>query len=181
VVNLNSADNSAVQATRKPLGRPRKPPAERLRARSYAVSDEAHACLQKAAQDKGHSVSKELQQRLVESFAGRREVRLREWLEQTTPAETRALCERVLSAIPDQSDRRLVDLLVISAPLGRAIQIAGLPILKPGVLQGLAECLDCSRFEAMNWWTDLNRTVLPYLYEPYVDEAAALVELGGEQ
>jgi hypothetical protein len=50
-------------------------------------------------------------------------------------------------------------------PLERGIEIAGMPILAPGVLQGLAQTLGCERHDAAKWWLSCLSTVLPYTHQ----------------
>jgi hypothetical protein len=49
-------------------------------------------------------------------------------------------------------------------PLERGIEIAGLPILAKGVLEGLAERLGMSRADAAKWWAGILSTTLPYAH-----------------
>jgi hypothetical protein len=48
-------------------------------------------------------------------------------------------------------------------PLQRGIEIAGLPILAKGVLEGLAERLGMSRADAAKFWANVLSTTLPYV------------------
>jgi hypothetical protein len=48
-------------------------------------------------------------------------------------------------------------------PLARTIEIAGLPILAKGVLEGLAERLQMSRADAAKFWAGMNLGSLPYV------------------
>lgn len=50
-------------------------------------------------------------------------------------------------------------------PLERGIEIAGLPILAKGILEGLAERLGCSRHEAAKFWAGILATTLPYTHQ----------------
>jgi hypothetical protein len=163
------------ERVRRKGGRPRKPLAEQLRGRiNVGLNDAMYERLRQAAHDNARSVSGEVADRLARSFAERPEPRLVEWIEQTAPppAAVRALYQRLLAAIPDEGDRRLVELFV-TAPLGRAIQIGGQKILAPGVLDRLADRFGCTRWEVVQWWTDLLKTILPYIHEPYVETAGA--------
>jgi hypothetical protein len=47
-------------------------------------------------------------------------------------------------------------------PLERGIEVAGLPILAKGVLEGLAERLGCSRHDAAKFWAGILAATLPY-------------------
>jgi hypothetical protein len=49
-------------------------------------------------------------------------------------------------------------------PLERAVAIAAMPVLAPGVLEGLAQRLQCSRHDAAKWWAGNRDAVLPYLH-----------------
>jgi hypothetical protein len=51
-------------------------------------------------------------------------------------------------------------------PLELAIEIGGLPILKPGVLEELAGTLGLSRFHAAQFWAATIAAILPYLHSP---------------
>ena len=48
-------------------------------------------------------------------------------------------------------------------PLQRGIEIAGLPILAKGVLEGLAERLGMTRADAAKFWANVLSTTLPYV------------------
>jgi hypothetical protein len=48
-------------------------------------------------------------------------------------------------------------------PLQRGIEIAGLPILAKGILEGLAERLGMSRADAAKFWANVLSTTLPYV------------------
>lgn len=48
-------------------------------------------------------------------------------------------------------------------PLERGIEIAGLPILAPGILEGLAERLGMTRADAAKFWAGVLSTTLPYV------------------
>lgn len=50
-------------------------------------------------------------------------------------------------------------------PLERGIEIAGLPILAPGILEGLAERLGCTRHDAAKFWASVLATTLPYTHQ----------------
>ena len=50
-------------------------------------------------------------------------------------------------------------------PLERGIEIAGLPILAKGVLEGLAERLGCTRHDAAKFWASVLSTTLPYTHQ----------------
>jgi hypothetical protein len=50
-------------------------------------------------------------------------------------------------------------------PLERGIEIAGLPILAKGVLEGLAERIGCTRHEAAKFWASILATTLPYTHQ----------------
>jgi hypothetical protein len=50
-------------------------------------------------------------------------------------------------------------------PLSRAIEVAALPILAPGVLPELAKILGCERFEAARWWAGVLASSLPYTHQ----------------
>ena len=50
-------------------------------------------------------------------------------------------------------------------PLERGIEIAGLPILAPGILEGLAERLGCSRFDAAKFWAGVLNATLPFVHQ----------------
>jgi hypothetical protein len=50
-------------------------------------------------------------------------------------------------------------------PLARAIEVAALPILAPGVLPELAKVLGCERFEAAKWWAGVLASSLPYSHQ----------------
>jgi hypothetical protein len=50
-------------------------------------------------------------------------------------------------------------------PLSRAIEVATLPILAPGVLPELAKVLGCERFEAAKWWAGVLASSLPYTHQ----------------
>ncbi len=47
----------------------------------------------------------------------------------------------------------------------RGIEIAGLPILAPGILEGLAERLGCTRHDAAKFWASVLATTLPYTHQ----------------
>ena len=47
----------------------------------------------------------------------------------------------------------------------RGIEIAGLPILAKGVLEGLAERLGCTRHDAAKFWASVLSTTLPYTHQ----------------
>ena len=47
----------------------------------------------------------------------------------------------------------------------RGIEIAGLPILARGVLEGLAERLGCTRHEAAKFWASILATTLPFTHQ----------------
>jgi hypothetical protein len=166
------------ERVRRKGGRPRKALAEQLRGRiSVGLNDAMYERLRQAAHDNARTVSGEVADRLAASFgsvAAWPEPRLVEWIEQTAPppAAVRALYRRLLEALPDEGDRRRLELFV-TAPLGRAIQIGGAKILTPGVLDRFADRLGCTRWEAVQWWTDMLKAVLPYVAEPYVETAAA--------
>jgi hypothetical protein len=167
--------SDAPERIRRKGGRPRKPVAEQLRGRlSVSFNDAMHERLRQAARDNARSVSGEVVDRLARSFLERPEAQLIEWIEQTAPppAAVRALYQRLLAALPDEGDRRRLELFV-TAPLGRAIQIGGANILTPGVLDRFADRLGCTRSQAAQFWQDVVRMVLPYIVEPYVETAAA--------
>jgi hypothetical protein len=48
-------------------------------------------------------------------------------------------------------------------PLQRGIEVAGLPILAKGILEGLAERLGMSRADAAKWWAGILSATLPYV------------------
>ena len=48
-------------------------------------------------------------------------------------------------------------------PLERAIEIAGLPILAKGVVEGLAERFGITRADAAKWWAGILAIALPYV------------------
>ena len=50
-------------------------------------------------------------------------------------------------------------------PLERGIEIAGLPILAPGILEGLAARLGCTRFEAAKFWAGVHSATLPFVHQ----------------
>jgi hypothetical protein len=50
-------------------------------------------------------------------------------------------------------------------PLRRGVRIAALPILANGVLEGLAERLGCSRFDAAKWWAGVYASTLPFIHQ----------------
>jgi hypothetical protein len=50
-------------------------------------------------------------------------------------------------------------------PLERGIEIAGLPILAKGILEGLAERLGCTRHDAAKFWANILATTLPYTHQ----------------
>jgi hypothetical protein len=50
-------------------------------------------------------------------------------------------------------------------PLERGIEIAGLPILANGILEGLAERLGCTRHDAAKFWANILATTLPYTHQ----------------
>ncbi len=50
-------------------------------------------------------------------------------------------------------------------PLERGIEIAGLPILAKGVLEGLADRLGCTRHEAAKFWASILATTLPFTHQ----------------
>jgi hypothetical protein len=50
-------------------------------------------------------------------------------------------------------------------PLRRGIEIAGLPILAPGVLAGLARELEMSKADAARFWAGVLAAVLPYCHQ----------------
>jgi hypothetical protein len=50
-------------------------------------------------------------------------------------------------------------------PLRRGIEIAGLPILAPGVLAGLARELEMSKADAARFWAGVLNSVLPYIHQ----------------
>jgi hypothetical protein len=50
-------------------------------------------------------------------------------------------------------------------PLERGIEISGLPILAPGILEGLAQRLGCSRFDAAKFWAGVLTATLPYTHQ----------------
>lgn len=50
-------------------------------------------------------------------------------------------------------------------PLEHAIEVAGLPILAPGVLEGLAERLGMTRPEAAKFWASCLSTTLPFCHQ----------------
>jgi hypothetical protein len=169
-----------VVRARHKSGRPRKPLAEQRRSRNICFDDAMYARLRQAARDNARSVSREVTERLARSLADPPAPRLAEWIEQTAPppAAVRALYQRLRAALPDEGDRRRLELFV-TAPLGRAIQITGTRILTPGVLDRFADRLGCTRWEAAQWWTDLLRMVLPYIAEPYIAPGVA-PQQGGE-
>jgi hypothetical protein len=49
--------------------------------------------------------------------------------------------------------------------LRRGIEIAGLPILAPGVLAGLARELEMSKADAARFWAGVLNSVLPYIHQ----------------
>ena len=50
-------------------------------------------------------------------------------------------------------------------PLERGIEISGLPILARGVLEGLAERLGCTRYEAAKFWAGILASTLPFVHQ----------------
>jgi hypothetical protein len=50
-------------------------------------------------------------------------------------------------------------------PLERAIEIAGLPVLKEGVLEYLAKRFECTRHEAMKLWVTVLNGTLPFTHQ----------------
>jgi hypothetical protein len=50
-------------------------------------------------------------------------------------------------------------------PLRRGVQIAALPILANGVLDGLAQRLGCSRHDAAKWWAGVFAATLPFVHQ----------------
>jgi hypothetical protein len=45
------------------------------------------------------------------------------------------------------------------------LSVATLPILAPGILEGLAARLGCSRFDAARFWLSSQNAVLPYSHQ----------------
>jgi hypothetical protein len=50
-------------------------------------------------------------------------------------------------------------------PLRRGVQLAALPLLAPGVVEGLSQRLNCSRLEAARWWASIYSATLPFLHQ----------------
>jgi len=122
------------------------------------------------ARANGRSLAKELQAR-VEG-----EVVL-DWFSRHRPEESRAECDRLIEMVGNERvDRAAAKEAVtrfIGSPLGRVIEIAGARILEPEVIQGLAEALGCSRWQAALWWFELTKMVLPYVHTTIATELAA--------
>lgn len=50
-------------------------------------------------------------------------------------------------------------------PLRRGVAISSLPLLAPGVVEGLSQRLNCSRLEAARWWASIYSATLPFLHQ----------------
>jgi hypothetical protein len=174
--------NDDLGAASLPARRGRGRPPLRRKNRLH-IDDEIYARLREASQASARSIADEVNARLIMSFAGidagqlladQALERIRQY---GIPAEVRAMTEQMLMVVADENVPRVeaaqqVEMFV-SMPLGRAIQIGALEILKPGVLDGLANCLGCTRFEATEWWIEILKLVLPYIHERLDDAMAA--------
>ena len=50
-------------------------------------------------------------------------------------------------------------------PLARAVEVAAMPILAPGVLEEFAKFLQCSRLEAFKAWANCSSSVMGYVHQ----------------
>lgn len=50
-------------------------------------------------------------------------------------------------------------------PLARAIEVAAMPILAPGVLEEFARFLQCSRLEAFKAWANCSSATMPFVHQ----------------
>jgi hypothetical protein len=156
---------AVVARTPAKVGRPRrKHPVQLKHVLLYEATLDQ---LRSAARANNRSMAKELQA-LFEQDPVEKALYV---LARRAPEEGLAACARVIELAGDDGiDRAEVQrevALFITSPLGRAIQIAGADILDRKVVDGFAQAMGCTRFEAFTWWVELLKVVLPHVHQPY--------------
>jgi hypothetical protein len=181
---------SAPQPERRKRGRPRKTPAALLRPTiTFRARPLVHDHLKETALSNGRSLSEEVESRIDRSILQEREAQAFTWLLEAVPpgseppntlplhvggypSETGAARQDALAAaLPEERVRLYITRF--GDPLKRAVAIAAMPILAAGVLEGVAERLDCPRAQAAEWWLRILTVTLPFCHPLASAEAPA--------
>jgi hypothetical protein len=186
---------SAPAKTRRRPGRPAKPPEElRSATMTFRIRPELRTKLVESAAANNRSPSDEVAHRVVRTVLQDSETQAFSWIldakapgsEPSEALETmlagsysKSVTVRAAAPVPKTAtteERICWYIANYGDPLARAVEIAALRILTVGVLDGLADRLGCSRFQAAMWWRDILVTTLPFIHAPL-----ATVEEGAQQ